>query len=66
MIKPIEMYSVVCDRCGKTFIYQFKAIKAMATELMAKARKEEHKLYQDIIEKCNINIVDLTQDDADQ
>lgn len=40
MIKPIEMYSVVCDRCGKTFIYEFKAIKAMATELMANARKE--------------------------
>ncbi len=66
MIKPIEMYSVVCDRCGKTFIDEFKAIKAMATELMAKARKEEQKLYQYLIEKCNINIVDLTHDDADQ
>lgn len=66
MIKPIEMYSVVCDRCGKTFIYEFKAIKAMATEMMAKARKEEQKLYQDLIEKCNLNIVDLTHDDADQ
>ena len=66
MIKPIEMYSVVCDRCGKTFIYEFKAIKAMATELMAKARKEEQKLYHDLIEKCNLNIVDLTHDDADE
>lgn len=44
---------------------QFKAIKAMATELMDKARKEEQKLYQDLIEKCNLNIVDLTHDDAD-
>lgn len=66
MIKPIEMYSVVCDRCGKTFIYEFNAIKAMATELMANARKEEHELYQDIIEKCNFNIAGLTHDDADQ
>ena len=66
MIKPIEMYSVVCDRCGKTFIYEFKAIKAMATEMKANAREEEQELYQDIIEKCNLNIVDLTHDDADE
>lgn len=45
---------------------QFKAIKAMATGLKAKAREEDQELYQDIIEKCNINIVDLTHDDADQ
>lgn len=45
---------------------QFKAIKAMATGLKAKARDDEElELYQDIIEKCNINIVDLTHDDAD-
>ena len=44
---------------------QFKAIKAMATEMKAKAREEEQELYQDIIETCNINIVDLTHDDAD-
>lgn len=66
MIKPIKMYSVVCDRCGKTFIDEFKAIKSMSTELMAKARNEEQKLYQDIIEACNLNIVDLTHDDADE
>lgn len=45
---------------------QFKAIKAMATGLKAKAREEDQELYQDIIEKCNINIVDLTHDDADE
>lgn len=44
---------------------QFKAIKAMAAEMKAKAREEEQELYKDIIEKCNINIVDLTHDDAD-
>lgn len=44
---------------------QFKAIKAMATRMKAKAREEEQELYKDIIEKCNINIVDLTHDDAD-
>ena len=46
---------------------QFKAIKAMATGLKAKARDdEEQELYQDIIEKCNLNIVDLTHDDVDE
>lgn len=45
---------------------QFKAIKAMATEMKAKAREEEQELYQDIIETCNLNIVDLTHDDADE
>lgn len=44
---------------------QFKAIKAMAASMKAKAREEEQELYKDIIEKCNINIVDLTHDDAD-
>lgn len=44
---------------------QFKAIKAMAIEMKAKAREEEQELYQGIIEACNINIVDLTHDDAD-
>lgn len=44
---------------------EFETIKTMATELMAKARKEDQELYQDIIEKCNLNIVDLTHDDAD-
>lgn len=45
---------------------QFKAIKAMATGLKAKAREEEQELYKDIIEKCNLNIVDFTHDDTDQ
>ena len=44
---------------------QFKAIKAMAAEMKAKAREEDQELYQGIIEKCNLNIVDLTHDDAD-
>lgn len=45
---------------------QFKAIKAMAAEMKAKAREEDQELYHDIIEKCNLNIVDLTHDDADE
>lgn len=45
---------------------QFKAIKAMATEMKAKACEEDQELYQDLIEKCNLNIVDLTHDDADE
>jgi hypothetical protein len=38
----------------------------MATKMKAKAREEDQKLYQDIIEACNLNIVDLTHDDADE
>lgn len=45
---------------------QFETIKSMATEMKAKAREEDQELYQDIIEKCNLNIVDLTHDDADE
>ena len=45
---------------------QFETIKAMATEMKAKAREEEQELYQDIIEKCNLNIFDLKHDDTDQ
>ena len=44
---------------------QFETIKAMATEMNANAREEEQELYQDIIEKCNLNIAGLTHDDAD-
>lgn len=45
-------------------IEQFETIKAMAVEMKAKAREEDQKLYQGIIETCNLNI-DLTHDDAD-
>lgn len=45
---------------------QFKAIRAMATKMKAKSHEEDQKLYQDIIEACNLNIVDLTHDDADE
>ena len=36
MIKPVTMYSVVCDRCGKTFINEFNRIVAW----LDKERKE--------------------------
>lgn len=26
MIKPVTMYSVVCDRCGKAFVDEFNGI----------------------------------------
>lgn len=38
----------------------------MATKMKAKDLKEEQELYQDIIEKCNLNIAGLTHDDTDQ
>ena len=36
MIKPVTIYSVVCDRCGKTFIDEFNGIVAWLDEGTAK------------------------------
>ena len=36
MIKPVTMYSVVCDRCGKSFIDEFNGIVAWLDEGTAK------------------------------
>ena len=45
---------------------QFKAIKAMAAYCKARSHGEDEELCEGIIEKCNLNIVDLTHDDADE
>ena len=36
MIKEVKMYSVVCDRCGKSFIDEFNGIVAWLDEGTAK------------------------------
>lgn len=41
MIKPVTMYSVVCDRCGKTFIDEFNGIEAWLDEGTAKEQAME-------------------------
>ena len=41
MIKPVTMYSVVCDRCGKTFIDEFNGIVAWVDEGTAKEQAME-------------------------
>ena len=41
MIKPVTMYSVVCDRCGKTFIDEFNGIIAWLEEGTAKEQAME-------------------------
>lgn len=41
MIKTITMYSVVCDRCGKTFIDEFNGIGAWLDEGTAKEQAME-------------------------
>ena len=41
MIKPITMYSVVCDRCGKPFIDEFNGIVAWLDEGTAKEQAME-------------------------
>lgn len=41
MIKPVNMYSVVCDRCGKTFIDEFNGIAAWLDEGTAKEQAME-------------------------
>ena len=41
MIKSVTMYSVVCDRCGKTFIEEFNGIVAWLDEGTAKEQAME-------------------------
>lgn len=41
MIKTVTMYSVVCDRCGKTFIDEFNGIGAWLDEGTAKEQAME-------------------------
>ena len=41
MIKTVTMYSVVCDRCGKTFIDEFNGIVAWLDEGNAKEQAME-------------------------
>ena len=36
MIKPVTMYSVICDRCGKAFIDEFNGIIAWLDKGTAK------------------------------
>lgn len=36
MIKPVTMYSVICDRCGKAFIDEFNGIVAWLDKGTAK------------------------------
>ena len=41
MINPVTMYSVVCDRCGKSFIDEFNGIVAWLEEGTAKEQAME-------------------------
>lgn len=41
MIKTVTMYSVVCNRCGKTFIDEFNGIGAWLDEGTAKEQAME-------------------------
>ena len=41
MIKPVTMYSVVCDRCGKQFVDDFNGIVAWLDEGTAKEQAME-------------------------
>ena len=42
MIKPVTMYSVICDRCGKTFIDEFNGIGAWLDEGTCKEKAIVH------------------------
>ena len=41
MIKPVTMYSVICDRCGKAFVDEFNGIVAWLDEGTAKEQAME-------------------------
>ncbi|MCE4121675.1 hypothetical protein NND09_05610 [Prevotella copri] len=65
MIKPVTMYSVICDRCGKTFIDEFNGIVAWLDEGTAKEQamesaiysNDELKILKNLLEKvlCEVN-----------
>ena len=48
MIKPVIMYSIVCDRCEKSFIDQFNSIVAWLDEGTAKEQWKANGLRQAI------------------
>ena len=52
MIKTVTMYSVVCDRCGKTFIDEFNGIVAWLYEGTAKEQAMES-------EWAEINVIEF-------
>ena len=59
MIKPVTMYSVVCDRCGKTFIDEFNGIVAWVDEGTAKEQAMESEEAEDsLAEEHNIELED--------
>ena len=41
MIKPVIMYPVICDRCGKSFVDEFNGIAAWVDEGTAKEQAME-------------------------
>lgn len=41
MIKPVTMYSVICDRCEKAFIDEFNGIVAWLDEGTQKSKQWE-------------------------
>lgn len=47
MIKPVTMYSIVCNRCGKTFIDEFNGIVAWLDEGTAKEQAMESEWIDD-------------------
>lgn len=48
-------------------IEQFEVIKAMARNKMPMARgKNAKEFFQEIIDKCNLNLANLRRDDADE
>lgn len=59
MIKSVTMYSVVCDRCGKTFIDEFNGIGAWLDEGTAKEQAMESE-WAEIGDKVSCSRCDVS------
>lgn len=55
MIKPVTMYSVVCDRCGKSFIDEFNGIMAWLDEGTAKEQAMESEWAETYLGKMSLS-----------
>lgn len=68
MIKPVTMYSVVCDRCGKTFIDEFNGIGAWLDEELTYHWRQYsfEQLEKEMVRVCGLchKALGIPQDDS--
>lgn len=59
MIKPVTMYSVVCERCGKQFVDEFNGIVAWLEKFTHSILKDMKSLESNISQLVDEHFWDL-------